>query len=622
VGISQSFAQVEKLEEISILDSNNEAGVSTEDSPFALANKEVITFSKESHSSFSNLASALKQVSGVQIEEIGGEGSRSTLTLRGVHSQQVSIFINGMSLNSLDSGGVDLSLIPIESVERVEIYKSSVPLHLSSSNLGGAINIILKQKAPNSHDVEIGEHGLLKSNLNYYLKKKNVDYLLGLSFLENKNEFNFLNDQSTDYDTSDDSEEKREHASISYQAFFMNIKKKKYLYTFTLLNKSEDIPDWQNSKGLSTELDTSFATGQFKYIARQDDQIHQCFKLGVMSKEERYSDPLSEVGLSAQNNRYHAYTISPELSTEIFSGSDSIGTLAKIDIENVSHKNMDGNTKDKLKREKLDLSLEWNHFFSDDTIQSSLQYQTQFVDSEGTTDKYHSGGAILSFEKLLKHKVSFHFNNYIRIPKLAELYGDRGTVTGNSSLTEERGVGLNLHFAKTLGRLSYEAEFFYKKIEDIIVTIFDAQGVGKALNLDSALISGIDLRGAYKVNEKLRIKSSYNLQRALNKSDASAYHDKLLPGKFEYQYNLGIDYHVSKVSMSLEYSIFKNKFYDSANLLAAKDIESLNYRLNYNLSKKKSLSLNIKNVLDNQYEDFNGYPKPGRLILLGYRERF
>ena len=55
-------------------------------------------------------------------------------------------------------------------------------------------------------------------------------------------------------------------------------------------------------------------TGQFKHVTRQDYKVHQRFKIGFMSKQEHYLDPLSEVGLAVQNNKYHAYGISPELS--------------------------------------------------------------------------------------------------------------------------------------------------------------------------------------------------------------------------------------------------------------------------------------------------------------------
>jgi outer membrane cobalamin receptor len=53
----------------------------------------------------------------------------------------VKFFIDGVPLEMLGKG-VDLSTLPVNMADRVEIYKGVVPVHLSTDAMGGAVNII------------------------------------------------------------------------------------------------------------------------------------------------------------------------------------------------------------------------------------------------------------------------------------------------------------------------------------------------------------------------------------------------------------------------------------------------------------------------------------------------
>ena len=52
-------------------------------------------------------------------------------------------------------------------------------------------------------------------------------------------------------------------------------------------------------------------------------------------------------------------------------------------------------------------------------------------------------------------------------------------------------------------------------------------------------------------------------------------------------------------------------FYDTANLLPAANREEINAGASW-LYKSMLISLEANDITDNRYEDFNGYPLPGR----------
>ena len=92
---------------------------------------------------------------GVKVRRQGGIGSDYDLAINGLSGNSIRYFIDGVPL---DSKGNDVGLdnIPLNMVERVEVYKGVVPAHLSSDALGGAVNIVTKRQRQNYLDASYG----------------------------------------------------------------------------------------------------------------------------------------------------------------------------------------------------------------------------------------------------------------------------------------------------------------------------------------------------------------------------------------------------------------------------------------------------------------------------------
>ena len=105
--------------------------------------------------SIQTLSSVVEQSMGVHIRRNGGLGSDYDLTLNGMGGDAIRYFMDGVPL---DVKGKDFSLdnIPPNIVERIEIYKGVVPATLGGDALGGAINIVSKEKTRNFYDFSYG----------------------------------------------------------------------------------------------------------------------------------------------------------------------------------------------------------------------------------------------------------------------------------------------------------------------------------------------------------------------------------------------------------------------------------------------------------------------------------
>lgn len=98
-----------------------------------------------------NLNQILNQTTGIRIRETGGVGSDYEFMLNGLSGSRVRFFLNGEPLENAGSL-FNLNNIPVNLIERIDVYKGAVPIHLGGDALGGAVDIITKQKSWNYLD--------------------------------------------------------------------------------------------------------------------------------------------------------------------------------------------------------------------------------------------------------------------------------------------------------------------------------------------------------------------------------------------------------------------------------------------------------------------------------------
>jgi len=114
------------------------------------ASSTVITAEQIAHSPSQTLPEIIAQVPGVQLTSLFGgvNGAKTSVDLRGFGAFATAntlILVNGRRLNDIDMAQVDLSTIPLNSIERIEITRGNSGAVLYGDNaVGGVINIVLK----------------------------------------------------------------------------------------------------------------------------------------------------------------------------------------------------------------------------------------------------------------------------------------------------------------------------------------------------------------------------------------------------------------------------------------------------------------------------------------------
>jgi outer membrane cobalamin receptor len=92
-------------------------------------------------------AEALGRAAGVSVKDNGTAGSVQSLSLRGSTSAQVLILVDGVRLNDNRQGAPDLSTIPMDNIERIEIVRGGTSALYGADALAGVVNIITKDRS-------------------------------------------------------------------------------------------------------------------------------------------------------------------------------------------------------------------------------------------------------------------------------------------------------------------------------------------------------------------------------------------------------------------------------------------------------------------------------------------
>jgi len=97
-------------------------------------------------SSATNVADLLQNVAGVDVRRRGVDGMQSDLYIRGGNFDQVLLLIDGVKMDDAQTGHHAMNaIIPIETIERIEILKGAAARIYGQSAFTGAVNIITKK---------------------------------------------------------------------------------------------------------------------------------------------------------------------------------------------------------------------------------------------------------------------------------------------------------------------------------------------------------------------------------------------------------------------------------------------------------------------------------------------
>ncbi len=127
------------------------------------------------------LAELMNRSSGVRIRQTGGLGATADISLSGFQGKSIRYFKDGIPMDYLGES-FSISSLPINMLERVEIYKGVLPTHLGADALGGAVDLVTRTQAANYASIgyEFASFNTHRVNLNIYRNNRSNKAYAGI----------------------------------------------------------------------------------------------------------------------------------------------------------------------------------------------------------------------------------------------------------------------------------------------------------------------------------------------------------------------------------------------------------------------------------------------------------
>lgn len=105
-----------------------------------------------------DLPTLLARQAGIDLVRTGGQGSLSTINLRGGNSNHTLVIVDGLRVNSAVQGLFDFAHLPLAQIERIEIVRGPRAALWGSDAIGGVIQIFTRDNDAGFVEARVGSY--------------------------------------------------------------------------------------------------------------------------------------------------------------------------------------------------------------------------------------------------------------------------------------------------------------------------------------------------------------------------------------------------------------------------------------------------------------------------------
>jgi len=122
---------------------------------------------KKAKQQTADMGELLARTQGVAVRRYGGLGSSARISMNGLYDDQIRLFLDGVPLE-FSGYPFGIENVPVNLVERIEVYRGVVPVRFGADALGGAINLVSDQGHRNqlAASYQVGSFGTHRLSVN------------------------------------------------------------------------------------------------------------------------------------------------------------------------------------------------------------------------------------------------------------------------------------------------------------------------------------------------------------------------------------------------------------------------------------------------------------------------
>ena len=551
-----------------------------------------------------NVGEVLEEVTDVRVNRYGPMGAQSAITLRGSSAQQVLVMVDGRPVNVASVGMADLSMFPVDQIERIEVVRGPGSVLYGAGAMAGVVNIVTRdppEKFTTDLAASYGTKNTRILRLDNGVRIGDFGYLVTASqnasdgWRENSACDGYNISGKLDYDLTRGSrlvlnsgfsrQDKGVPGSTSWpspnakqydEQYWLDLTHKYEFETNTCLTSKAFLnQNWQNFKNPDISTD-DISRNQKAGLDLQQTLLlgeHQLL-LGGIYLENDHVNIKDKQGVSRIGG-----------SRDLFTGAgflqDEVSLLESLVV---------------TPGLRCDVQSKWG-------AELSPKISGLYKIIEGTS---------------LKASIGRGF----RAPTVDELYWRDDYSIGNPDLKPEESLSYDAGIQQQFGaKTMLEVSLFQSHMKNLIAWFDDGTGIWTAQNINDARLQGLETELSMQFTAEISGALNYTL---LDARDTGGTYDgetltyrpkNKVGGRLGYQSKWGL-----KLNVNADYT--DSVYTDRANTKELGGFMTLGAYAAQTVCKGVEIFARGDNILNKQYQLLDGYPLPGASVMGGLKATF
>jgi len=574
----------------------------------------IVTKEEIERAGATDVGEALEKVGGIKIRDYGSMGAATSITIRGSTPNQVLVLIDGRPTALPSLGTTDLSLYPVDNVERIEVVRGPFSSLYGADALGGVVNIITRdapEKPTTEFDLSYGSFNTQIYQMNYGAKKGKFGYFITAG----KN--------SSDGDRKNSGcDGKHFTTKLSYDIS----SDAKLSLSLGYLYQSLDVPGSLSLPSPNAHQNDEKDWADLTYNLKLGEGSDIMAKLFFNRHWLEYKNPkilsdsetkVNQVGLELQQNlslnEMNLLTYGVAYKRDEIEVDDKINDTSMI-----------GGGKE-LSTTGIYLQDEINFKTLPLTLVPGLRY-----DAPSEYEKRVSPKISALYRIKERTNIRASIGQAYRAPTVDDLYwyDEAWKSYGNPDLKPEKSTSWDLGVEHQFNeKVLVRTTYFRSEVKDLITWALSETSPGSwcyvATNVDKALIQGVEAESKFQFSPEIFASLSYIYTDARDKGEA--YYDKYLLYQPRNKVDCTIGYKNKngfKASIGVEYIGSTYSDQDNTETRKLNEYTLLSARISKTIGKYAEVYLVGKNLTDEEYQVYRNYPMPGMSVTGGVKIKF
>ncbi|MBS0548219.1 MAG: TonB-dependent receptor [Proteobacteria bacterium] len=566
----------------------------------------------------------LRTVPGVSVQQSGGPGSQTSVFLRGANSNHTVVLIDGMNIGdpSTPNGAIDFAHLATENLERIEVVRGPMSTLYGSGAIGGVINMVTRKGSGDLNGSVFTELGTrLQSTSGGYVRGSlsRFNYNVSANGVLTPGE-TVVPSRFTPPGGYVDNDAYRNVTFASRLGFEVNDNAQ-----FSLFTRYIDTQVKYDQVGQEDPNATEFTQQLFNRLQFDGSFFNDRWKptIGinystVYRHDLDFPSPQVPAGpfRSPQDATYSGRRMQADFKN-VVAITDDISFVGGIDYDKTwVYTNADGAQNWGDARQTGVYGQIRGTFFDALTLSAGVRNDNH--SQYGDNGTWRVGAAYLVHATDTKFKASY--GTAFKAPAILELYNVGAFCAGNPNLQPERSRGTEAGVEQGLfaGKVKAGATFFENYLENVVqcvapfatyTNVQHAKTSGVELTLDAQITSWLDIGGSYTLTyARDTDKNTPLLRRPEN----------VFTGRVAVRPYEGVRLGAELLSVSGRHD---------ANAITGATMEPSPYKLlrataAYDIRKGVELFARAENILDQWYEEPEGFNAPKFQAFFGVKARF